>query len=166
MPARSRASEARLVWSLVGVNALLGIYAYRDLLTGRPRSDSALDAESWFFEPSDTSAPIILILVLWLAMRRWRRFRRVDAQPGPLPLTCGLLALGAAVFAWSTWVRKRPAASQNLSSPWRQIPLRRQTCRQRALSLPTPARSSNSQILQKCSPVKFPGVSVRLPAPP
>jgi EpsI family protein len=85
----------------VGLNALLALFAYRDFLSTRPHSEKALDTESWFFEPSDNSAPVVLILVLWLGMRRWKRFGALEGRPGAHAVTAALLTLGLAIFGWA-----------------------------------------------------------------
>ena len=97
----SRGHPSWIPWTVAAANLLLAVAAFSDLLTFRPRSGKALDAESWFFEPSDTSPPVIAILVLWLMMRRWRRFSALEGRAGPLALTGGLLAAGAGVFWWA-----------------------------------------------------------------
>ena len=88
-------------WGLVVANMFLAVLAFSDLLTFRPRSGKALDAESWFFEPSDTSPPVIAILVLWLMMRRWRRFAALEGRAGSWMLTGALFSAGAGVFWWA-----------------------------------------------------------------
>lgn len=44
---------------------------------------------------------MIAILVLWLMMRRWRRFSALPGQAGPLALTGLLLAAGVGVLWWA-----------------------------------------------------------------
>jgi EpsI family protein len=77
---------------------------FRGLLTFRPRTGRMLDAESFFFEPSDTSPPIVLILVLWLAMRRSKRFARLAALEGSRWVTGGLVAASMATLGWALHV--------------------------------------------------------------
>ena len=93
--------SAGLLWGIAIANLLLAVLAFRDLLTFRPRSGNVLDAESWLFEPSDTSPPVIAMLVLWLMMRRWRRFSALQGSPGLLAITGLFLAVGAGIFWWS-----------------------------------------------------------------
>lgn len=100
-PRSASALERWLPWGLVGLGALLTALAYRGLLSFRPRTGKALDAESFLFEPSDTSPPVVLILVLWLAMRRSKRFARLAAVEGPRLLTGLLLAAGVGLLFWA-----------------------------------------------------------------
>ena len=97
----ARKAPTWLPWGLVVANLLLAVLAFHELLTFRPRSEEPLDTEGWFFEPSDTSPPVIAILVLWLMMRRWRRFSALPGRPGSYALTGLLLAAGAGVFWWA-----------------------------------------------------------------
>ena len=96
--------ERLLPWGLVSLAGLFAVLAYRGLLTFRPRTGQALDTEAFLFEPSDTSPPVILILVLWLAMRRSKRFARLAALEGPRLLTAALLAAGLGTLVWALLV--------------------------------------------------------------
>jgi EpsI family protein len=101
-PAAARSTVAtRRAWGIAGANLLLAIFAYRDLLTARPKTSLSLGVEGWFFEPSDTSPPVIALLVLWLVMRRWRRLSRLPVVAGA-PLVTGLLLLGGiGAYVWA-----------------------------------------------------------------
>jgi exosortase len=95
------ASITRRAWGIAGANLLLAVFAYRYLLAERPKTSLSLGVEGWFFEPSDTSPPVIALLALWLVMRRWRRLSCLPAVAGP-PWVTGLL-FGAAVgiYVWA-----------------------------------------------------------------
>jgi EpsI family protein len=95
------ASITRRAWGIAGANLLLAVFAYRDLLAERPKTSLSLGVEGWFFEPSDTSPPVIALLVLWLVMRRWRRLSRLPAVAGPPLLTGLLLTAGLGAYVWS-----------------------------------------------------------------
>jgi EpsI family protein len=95
------ASITRRAWGIAGANLLLAVFAYRDLMVERPKTSLSLGVEGWFFEPSDTSPPVIALLVLWLVMRRWRRLSRLPAVAGPPLLTGLLLTAGLGAYVWS-----------------------------------------------------------------
>jgi EpsI family protein len=75
--------------------------AYRYLLAERPRTSLSVGVEGWFFEPSDTSPPVIALLALWLVMRRWRRLSRLPAVAGPPLVTGLLLTAGLGAYVWA-----------------------------------------------------------------
>jgi EpsI family protein len=97
----SAARARRVAQLLAGANLALAAYAYRALLVYRPTNSLSVSAESWFFEPTDTSPLVVLALAAWLAWRRRKRLARLDAQSGPWALSALLFALGIGVFAWS-----------------------------------------------------------------
>ena len=80
-------------------------FAHRAMLSLRPRSgvDMPLssDVENWFFEPSDTSPAIVVLLVGWLLYRRRDRLMRTVGHPGPAWITALLFGAGVGVFIWS-----------------------------------------------------------------
>jgi EpsI family protein len=94
-------SDIYRAWVIAGANLALAIYAYRDLLASRPKTSLSLGVEGWFFEPSDTSPPVIALLVLWLVMRRWRRLAVLPVVAGPPLVTGALLLAGLGAYVWA-----------------------------------------------------------------
>jgi EpsI family protein len=80
-------------------------FAHRGLLTLRPRTALAVplstEVENWFFEPSDTSPALVVLLVGWLLYRRRGRLLRTAGRPGAPWLTALLLGTGLAIFVWA-----------------------------------------------------------------
>jgi EpsI family protein len=90
---------------LAWVGLVATALAHRDLLRFRPRTTLAVpltsDVENWFFEPSDTSPALVLVLVLWLLWRRRGRLARTAGSKAVPGLSAGLFALGLGVFFWA-----------------------------------------------------------------
>ncbi|MCP4039481.1 MAG: hypothetical protein GY733_21240, partial [bacterium] len=93
---------------LMGLNVVLGVLAYRDLLTFQPRVYSAantlaLDAESYMFTPAETAPLIIVLLSLWLVYHRRAALFSLPERSGPLWLAVAAFALGTVIFAWAVY---------------------------------------------------------------
>ncbi|MCP5041128.1 MAG: exosortase/archaeosortase family protein [bacterium] len=92
----------------MGLNVVLGVLAYRDLLTFQPRVYSAantlaLDAESYMFTPAETAPLIIVLLSLWLVYHRRAALFSLPERSGPLWLAVAAFALGTAIFSWAVY---------------------------------------------------------------
>ena len=99
---------ARGGWGFPVLSALLLsalAFAHRGLLTLRPRTNVAAplssEVENWFFEPSDTSPALVLVLIGWLLYRRRGRLMRTAGASGPVWLTALLFGAGLATFLWA-----------------------------------------------------------------
>jgi len=88
------------VYLLSLVIALLGAYAYRDLLSFKPERQ-ALDVEQFFFVPEDTAGAVVIALALWLLYRRRHQLFALVPRSGPPWIWLPLLAVGIGVYAWA-----------------------------------------------------------------
>jgi EpsI family protein len=75
----------------VALCSALAVLAYRPLL--------------WFFVPSSTIAPVVVVLSGWLLYRRWGWLRGLPSRSGAPILAGGLLTAGLASHAWATWTQ-------------------------------------------------------------
>jgi exosortase len=82
--------------------AALAALAYRELSWSQPEQALPEGVEEWFFVPSASLTPAVLLLALWLLFRRWRRLRALPAQPGSPGVGAALLAAGGALYLWAT----------------------------------------------------------------
>jgi EpsI family protein len=86
------------VWA-VGLGA--AVIAYRDLLWYAPKRSLSDEIEQLFFMPSQSVAPLVVLLAAWLLYRRAARLRSLPAARAPwLGATC--LGAGALVHLWAT----------------------------------------------------------------
>jgi exosortase len=107
---RTRAAkrpDARLPIGLAASVLLVGI-ACRELLRfsppgpGHVASTSATgQVEEWFFEPSDSSPLVILLLCAWLLWRRRARLAALWGRRGHWAVTAGPWAAAAAILFWA-----------------------------------------------------------------
>jgi exosortase len=97
---RAAAWRAGLGWLVCGVLAAL---AYRDLLWAQPERALPEELEQWFFVPSTSMAPVVVLLSLWLLYRRLPALRALPPHRGSLPTGCALLAAGLASYLWATF---------------------------------------------------------------
>lgn len=86
-------------WIAAAILALLG---YRDLLWAQPERALPQELEEWFFVPSQTIAPLVVGMSLWLLYRRVGRLRALPARAGGLRVGVALLAGGLATGLWAT----------------------------------------------------------------
>src|SRR5206468_8267076 len=80
---------------------LVGI-AYRELLWFAPERGLREELEQFFFVPSQTVAPLVVLLAAWLVFRRVRRLRGLPPGAQAPRLGAALLAGGAALHLWAT----------------------------------------------------------------
>ena len=79
----------QLSW-LLGLNLILGVFAYRDLLRFRPRAFSEVSvsltehAERTLFIASETAPLLVVLLGFWLLYRRRVALFDLPARSGPL----------------------------------------------------------------------------------
>ncbi len=108
--ARARAAkrpDARLPLGLAASLLLAGV-ACRELLRFQPpgpghvaTTSATGQVEEWFFEPSDSSPLVILVLCGWLLWRRRARLAALWGQRGPWALTAGPWLAAVAIFFWA-----------------------------------------------------------------
>jgi exosortase len=99
--------DARLSLGLAASLLLAGV-ACRELLRFQPTgpghvasTSASGQVEEWFFEPSDSSPLVILLLCGWLLWRRRGRLAALWGQRGHGALTAGAWLLAAGIFAWA-----------------------------------------------------------------
>jgi EpsI family protein len=104
---RARAAQrpdARLSFGLAASLVLVGV-ASRELLRFAPPNPAELSAnghvEEWFFEPSDSSPLVILVLCGWLLWRRRARLAALWGMRGHWAWTAGPWLAAAAIFFWA-----------------------------------------------------------------
>ncbi|MCH7869514.1 MAG: exosortase/archaeosortase family protein [Myxococcales bacterium] len=94
----------------MGLNVVLGVLAYRDLLTFRPylNSDETLtipSGEAVLFASSETAPLMIALLSLWLLYHRRVEFFALPRRTGPVWLAAIAFTVGGAIFAWAVYTR-------------------------------------------------------------
>jgi exosortase len=107
---RARAAkrpDARLPLGLAASLLLAGV-ACRELLRFQPpgpghvaSTSASGQVEEWFFEPSDSSPLVILLLCGWLLWRRRARLAALWGQRGHWALTAGAWLAATAIFSWA-----------------------------------------------------------------
>lgn len=92
-------------WARWGLLACLGLAAaaYRPLLWFQPERSLPEELEEWFFVPSDTIAPAVVLMSAWLLYRRWGLLRSLPDAPGAAWVGGLLLAGALAVHGWATY---------------------------------------------------------------
>jgi exosortase len=86
----------------VAVALAAAVAAYRDLLWFTPEGSLSEELEQLFFIPSQTLAPLVLLLAAWLLYRRARRLRSLPRDRRAPWLGGGLVAAGALLHLWAT----------------------------------------------------------------
>jgi exosortase len=94
----------------MGLNVVLGVLAYRDLLTFRPQvinADSAAIAagDELLFASSETAPLMIVLLSLWLLYHRRVEFFALPERAGPVWLAGVAFFLGSAIFVWAVYTQ-------------------------------------------------------------
>lgn len=97
---RTGAWRAALGWLACGTLAAL---AYRDLLWVQPERALPEELEQWFFVPSTSMAPVVVVLSLWLLYRRLPALRALPPRGGSRATGGALLAAGLASYLWATY---------------------------------------------------------------
>lgn len=100
-PCARRPGGAAAGWGIL--TAGLALFGYRDLLRFDSDRNLPEELEEWFFVPSDSLAPLVLLLSAWLLYRRWDRLRALPAVGGGAGVTALLLGLGLAIYGWATF---------------------------------------------------------------
>ena len=104
----ARRPDARISLALAGSLLITGV-AFRELLRYAPPTPApaagAANLEEWFFEPSDSSPVVILVLCAWLLWRRRDRLAALWGRRGSWVTTAGLWLAAVAVFAWAVRAR-------------------------------------------------------------
>lgn len=90
-----------LAWAAAA--AVAGVLAFRPLLSFQPERSLPEELEEWFFVPSETIAPLVVLLSGWLFYRRSAHLRAVRGEPGGLAVGALLLLLAVGAHAWATW---------------------------------------------------------------
>jgi exosortase len=108
-PRAARRPDARVSLALAGSLVLTAV-ACRDLLRFAPASPApppsgTASVEEWFFEPSDSSPVVILLLCGWLLWRRRHRLAALWGRTGSWGVTAGLWLAAAAMFGWAVRAR-------------------------------------------------------------
>lgn len=97
-----------LKW-LMGLNVVLGVLAYRDLLTFKPAmySDTNLsqDVEQYLFAPTETAPLLIVLLSLWMVHHRRAELFALPKRGGSVLFASAALAVGCAIFTWAAYTR-------------------------------------------------------------
>lgn len=121
----------------LGLCIVLALVAYRALLRFQTHRRLPEEIEEWFFVPTDSLGPLVLVLSAWLFYRRRARLRALTGPPGSLAGGVGLLAAGLGVYLWAihtsspdllapalmlhlaaaAWLWRGPAAVRVLSLP-------------------------------------------------
>jgi exosortase len=83
--------------------AALAVVAYRQLLWFQPGRSLPGDLEQWFFVPSQSIAPAVLVMSLWLLYRRRARLRSLPPARGSALMGAALLVAGTAAHLWATY---------------------------------------------------------------
>lgn len=81
----------------------LGLLAYRDLLVVQSERALPEELERWFFVPSQSIAPVVLLMSFWLLYRRLSRLRALPQAPGSPWVGGGLLGAGLGIYLWATY---------------------------------------------------------------
>ena len=82
---------------------LLALIAYRKLLWFQPERALSDELEQWFFVPSTTITPVVMLIGLWLLYRRSARLRSLPQPPGSLAVGIALLGAAAGLYGWATY---------------------------------------------------------------
>ena len=118
----------------MGLNVVLGILAYRDLLTFRPHlnSDEMLSIPSGdavLFASSETAPLMIALLSLWLLYHRRVEFFALPRRSGPLWPAAIAFTVGSAIFVWAVYTRAHDIQALSLIANlvgcallWRGLP--------------------------------------------
>jgi EpsI family protein len=103
-PRPARRPDARLSLGLAASLLLAGV-ACRELLRFEPPGPAPVSptghVEEWFFEPSDSSPLVILLLFGWLLWRRRARLAALWGQRGPWIWTAIPWLVAVAAFTWA-----------------------------------------------------------------
>jgi exosortase len=92
----------------MGLNVVLGVFAYRDLLTFQPRMYSVAsgleaDAEQYLFTPNETAPLIVVLMSLWLVYHRRATLFALPQRGGPGWLAAVAVAIGLPIYFWAIY---------------------------------------------------------------
>ncbi|MEE8580414.1 MAG: exosortase/archaeosortase family protein, partial [Myxococcota bacterium] len=94
----------------ISIGLAAALYAFWNLLFYQPRRLLPDPLDAWFFEANETSPQLVYLLFAWVL---WHRRDRLRTALSPLPIaerrgqvTAGglVLALGAALYAWASYL--------------------------------------------------------------
>jgi exosortase len=97
--ANTRRSPATSRWWIAA--GVLALVCYRDFLRFQPERAFSDEIEEWFFIPTETLAPLVLGMSLWLLYRRVGRRRALPARAGGLAVGGVLLLAGLFAALWA-----------------------------------------------------------------
>jgi exosortase len=100
-PLAPAGARGALLWGAcwAGLVAL----AYRELLWLQPERSLPEELEQWFFVPSQSIAPAVVVLSLWLLYRSRARLRSLPPARGSALMGAALLVAGGAFHLWATY---------------------------------------------------------------
>ncbi|MBW1687026.1 MAG: exosortase-associated EpsI family protein [Deltaproteobacteria bacterium] len=90
-----------LLWLLCCAG--LAVAAYRELLWFQPERSLSDELEQWFFVPSQSITPVVLLMSLWLLYRCRARLRSLPPARGSALTGAALLVAGGAIHLWATY---------------------------------------------------------------
>jgi exosortase len=96
-----RSARATALVARLAVVSVAAAAAYRELLWYAPSKSLSEEVEQLFFLPSQSVAPLIVLLSGWLVYRRAGRLRSLRSAPAP-GLGWSLLGVSALVHLWAT----------------------------------------------------------------
>ena len=105
---RARGQPLQSITLLMGLNVVLGVLAYRELLTFQPRMYSVAtgleaDAEQYLFTPNETAPLIVALMSLWLVHHRRAALFSLPQRSGAPVLAAAALVPGMLLYLWAIY---------------------------------------------------------------